>query len=158
MDASTQPNDLTETTSKFTTASFTESAILGPTLEDDANVETLEEGIAPAHVQHDMSKQLTTFTTFDSFLTNFTATREENDRLKQTNATLEMEVERMHRELLEVRLGRDALQTQMMRDRDQSKELLWKLRADFQKVQEERSVVFLLSKSCFSSFRNHYSQ
>jgi len=79
-----------------------------------------------------------TFRDAEEFLANFAGLQKENEQLKQANHQLERQLEKARQDLQEISIEKDSLQNQILKEREQNKDILWKLRSDFQKVQEER--------------------
>jgi len=84
---------------------------------------------------HDVDK---TLRDAEEFLANFAGLREENEQLKQANHQLELQLEKVRQDLQEMSVEKESLENQILQEREQNKEIIWKLRTDFQKVQEER--------------------
>jgi len=98
--------------------------------------ESVEHGLLHVESQdHDVDK---TLYDAEEFLASFAVLREENEQLKQANQQLELQLGKAHHDLQQMTIQKSTLENQILQERDQNKEMLWKLRSDFQKVQEER--------------------
>ncbi|XP_066933102.1 forkhead-associated domain-containing protein 1-like isoform X4 [Clytia hemisphaerica] len=74
----------------------------------------------------------------EEFLANFAGLRLENDQLKRSNEELQQQLEKARHDLQQMQLEKSSLEAVLIKEREQHKEALWKVKSEFQKIQEER--------------------
>lgn len=101
-------------------------------------LQTLNHLHTSTHVQND--GEIVEKTVYDAadFLNAFNTLRQETETLKHNNITLQLQLHKVRQDLNDVTHAKESLETQVLQERESTKELLWKLREDFQKVQEQR--------------------